>query len=928
MALSWNEIRSRALSFSKEFANAHYEKGETQTFYNEFFNIFGVNRRRVATFEEPVKKLGNKQGFIDLLWKGVLLVEQKSEGWDLTKAKKQALDYFPGLKDNELPQYVLACDFQNFELYDIDNNKEYKFKLSELADNIEIFGFLAGYEKKEYKDFQQANIEASELMGKLYDQLKESGYAQHDLELFLVRLLFCMFADDTGIFERDIFKQLIEQRTKEDGSDTGFWVSKLFEVLNTPISQREKTLDEDLAAFPYVNGSLFDKTVKIPSFDSKMRKALLDCCYYTWNGVSPAIFGSLFQCVADKEKRRTLGEHYTTEKNIMKTISPLFLDELRAEFEKLKNDKSTGKNARLKDFQKKLAGLKFLDPACGCGNFLVISYRELRQLELEVLRELYVKKGQIYELFDASRVSLIDVDNFYGIEIEEFPAKIAEVALWICDHQMNIELSKVFGRYFARIPLKKTAHILYGNALTTDWKDVVKPEELSYILGNPPFIGKKQRSAEQSNEIKRIFHNLSGVGVLDYVTAWYMKASEFMQNTKIKTAFVSTNSITQGEQVGILWTELFKYGIKIHFAHRTFVWDSEASGKAHVHCVIIGFACFDTDKKRIFDYHDIKGDPHEILAKNINPYLIDFKNIVIQKRSNSLGTFSMQYGSMPIDKSRKTEDKLKGFILNEEAKKELEQNEPQSKKYIKLYGGGDEILNSELRYCIWLKDCSPNELNNMPMIKKRVEEVKKFRENSPRDATKKLAERPYLFGEIRQPNENFIAIPKVSSERRKYVPICICKKDFIANGSTLLIPTSDLYCFGILTSIMHMTWMRYICGRMKSDYQYSVEIVYNNFPWPQNPTEKLKEKVKELAQKVLDARAKYPNCSLAILYNPETMPADLTKAHNELDRAVNACYGKKSFNSEAERMEFLFNLYEQYTTPLATTKKVKNNGKK
>lgn len=926
MALSWNEIRSRALNFSKEFAGAHYEKGETQTFYNEFFNVFGVNRRRVATFEEPVKKLGDKQGFIDLLWKGVLIVEQKSEGRDLTKAKKQALDYFPGLKDNELPQYILACDFQNFELYDLDNNEEYKFKLSELSENIEHFGFIAGYEKKKYKDFQLANIEASELMGKLYDALKESGYTQHDLELFLVRLLFCMFADDTGIFERDIFKQLIEQRTKEDGSDTGMWVAQLFDVLNTPIEKRQKNLDEDLVQFPYINGSLFDRTVRIPSFDSKMRKALLDCCYYTWNGVSPAIFGSLFQCVADKEKRRTLGEHYTTEKNIMKTISPLFLDDLKAEFEKLKKDKSTAKNARLKDFQKKLAGLKFLDPACGCGNFLVISYRELRQLELEVLKDLYFKKEQTLEL-DSSIMSMIDVDNFYGIEIEEFPAKIAEVAMWICDHQMNIELSKAFGQYFARIPLKKTAHILCGNALTIEWKDVIKPEELSYILGNPPFIGKKEQSTEQSNEIKTIFHNLNGVGVLDYVTAWYMKASEFMQNTKIKTAFVSTNSITQGEQVGVLWTELLKHSVKIHFAHHTFVWDSEASGKAHVHCVIIGFACFDTDKKRIFDYHNLKGDAHEILVKNINPYLIDFKNIVIQKRSNSLGTFSMQYGSMPIDKSRKPEDRLKGFILNENTKKELEQNEPQSKKYIKPYGGGDEILNGELRYCIWLKDCSPNELNNMPMIKKRVAEVKKFRENSSRNATKKLAEFPYLFGEIRQPDNDFIAIPKVSSERRKYVPICICKKDFIANGSTLLVPTSDLYCFGILTSIMHMTWMKYICGRMKSDYQYSAEIVYNNFPWPLAPSEKQKEKVKKLAQKVLDVRAKYPDCSLAILYNPETMPADLTKAHNELDKAVDACYGKKSFTSDAERMEFLFNLYEQYTAPLVSDTRKKRTKK-
>lgn len=917
MALSWNEIRSRALNFSKEFAGAHYEKGETQTFYNEFFNVFGVKRRRVATFEEPVKKLGDRQGFIDLLWKGVLLVEQKSEGRDLTKAKKQALDYFPGLKDNELPQYILACDFQNFELYDLDNNEEYKFKLSELSENIEHFGFIAGYEKKKYKDFQLANIEASELMGKLYDALKESGYTQHDLELFLVRLLFCMFADDTGIFERDIFKQLIDQRTKEDGSDTGMWVSQLFDVLNTPIEKRQKNLDEDLAQFPYVNGSLFDRTVRIPSFDSKMRKALLDCCYYTWSGVSPAIFGSLFQCVADKEKRRTLGEHYTTEKNIMKTISPLFLDDLKAEFEKLKKDKSTAKNARLKDFQKKLAGLKFLDPACGCGNFLVISYRELRQLELEVLKELYVKKGQMFELFDASRVSLIDVDNFYGIEIEEFPAKIAEVAMWICDHQMNIEVSKAFGQYFARIPLKKTAHILCGNALTTDWSELVKPEELSYILGNPPFYGKQLQTEEQSQEVVSVFHNITGAGLLDYVTAWYMKAAEYIQNSNIKVAFVSTNSITQGEQVGILWSELFKLDIKIHFAHRTFVWDSEASGKAHVHCVIIGFACFDTDKKRIFDYHNIKGNAHEILVKNINPYLVDAKDICMLSITNPIcNVMPMISGGKPVEGGNliiETLEQLNSLLAQE----------PNLKPYIKYLIGAEEYINNKIRWCLWLKDANPNEIGKSLYLKKQIQKVKEFRLNSKKEATRKLANMPSLFAEIKDIGENYLLIPLTSSERRKYIPLGFLSNDYIPTNSCSIIPHATLYEFGVLTSIMHMTWMKYVCGRLESRYRYSNKIVYNNFPWPLNPSEKQKDKIKELAQKVLDVRTKYPDCSLAILYNPETMPADLTKAHNELDKAVDACYGKKSFASDSERMEFLFNLYEQYTAPLVNDTKKK-----
>jgi len=915
MALSWNEIRSRALKFSNDFADAHYEKGETQTFYNEFFNVFGVNRRRVASFEEPVKRLGERRGFIDLFWKGVLLVEQKSKGRDLTKAKQQALEYFPGLKDNELPQYILVCDFQNFELYDLDNNKEYKFKLSELSENIELFGFIAGYEKKEYKDFQQANIEASELMGRLYDLLRESGYAQHDLELFLVRLLFCMFADDTGIFERDIFKQLIECRTNIDGSDTGMWLTLLFEVLNTPIEKRQKNLDEDLAQFPYINGSLFDKTVHIPSFDSKMRKALLDCCYYTWNGVSPAIFGSLFQCVADKVKRRTLGEHYTTEKNIMKTISPLFLDDLKAEFEKLKNDKSTAKNSKLKAFQQKLAKLKFLDPACGCGNFLVIAYRELRELELGILKELYVKKGQIYELFDVERLSLIDVDNFYGIEIEEFPAKIAEVAMWICDHQMNIELSKAFGKYYARIPLKKTAHIMHGNALTTDWKNLVSPEELSYILGNPPFIGARMKSEEQAGEMQNIFHDVKGWGDLDYVTAWYMKAAQYIQDTKIKVAFVSTNSITQGIQAGILWGYLFsRYGIKIHFAHRTFVWDSEASGKAHVHCVIIGFASYDTDKKRIFDYQNINGNAHEILAKNINQYLIDAKDIIITAKTKPICDVSqMVFGNMPNDGGN--------LIIDSFDYQEFINRAPNSKKFIYQFVGAEEFINNKTRYCLWLENASPKELSQIPMVIERIKKTKEYRETSKRQSTKDLAKVPTLFGEIRQPNTDYLLIPRVSSERRKYIPIGFLSKDIITSDSTLIIPHATLYEFGILTSIMHMTWMKYVCGRLESRYRYSNKIVYNNFPWPLKPAEKQKEKVKELAQKVLDIRAKYPDCSLAILYNPETMPADLTKAHNELDKAVDACYGKKSFASDAERMEFLFTLYEQYTAPLVKESK-------
>lgn len=675
-------------------------------------------------------------------------------------------------------------------------------------------------------------------------------------------------------------------------------------------------MDEDLVAFPYINGSLFDKTVHIPSFDSKMRQALLDCCYYTWNGVSPAIFGSLFQCVANKEKRRTLGEHYTTEKNIMKTISPLFLDDLKAEFAKLKNDKSTSKNSRLKEFQRKLAKLKFLDPACGCGNFLVIAYRELRQLELEILKELPSESE-----LDISIMSLIDVDNFYGIEIEEFPAKIAEVALWICDHQMNIELSKAFGQYFSRIPLKKTAHILCGNALTTDWKEIIKPENLSYILGNPPFIGARMKTETQAFEMKAIFKDVKGCGDLDYVTAWYQKAAEYIQNTKIKVAFVSTNSITQGIQAGVLWGYLFQiYGIFIHFAHRTFIWDSEARGKAHVHCVIVGFANYDTDKKLIYDYHNVKGAAHQIKAKNINQYLLDAKNVVINARSKPIcNVVEIVFGNMPNDGGN--------LIIENTDYPNFLEKEPLSRQYIKQLLGADEFINNKKRYCLWLQNVSPDIIDKMPFVKERVKLVKQVREASKRKETKELAKYPTLFGEIRQPTSDYILIPSTSSEKRRYIPIGFFNKNIISTNANMLIPNASLYEFGILTSIMHMTWMKYVCGRLKSDYRYSNKIVYNNFPWPMKPTIKQKEKVKEKAQQILNVRAEYPKCSLAILYNPETMPPDLVKAHTELDKAVDVCYGKKSFASDSERMEFLFDLYEQYTSPLSPENKAKKNVK-
>ncbi len=592
MPLSWNEIKDRALRFSRDWAYAESEDADAKSFWDAFFEVFGVSRRRIATFETRVKKIDGKDGYIDLLWKGNLLIEHKSRGKNLDRAYQQAVDYFPGLREHELPRYVLVSDFARFRLFDLDRGTQSEVALKDLYKHVKLFGFIAGYQPQEIAPENPVNIKAAMRMAKLHDRLKEIGYGGHDLEVYLVRLLFCLFAEDTGIFERTQFAEFIANETRDDGSDLAPRLAQLFEVLNTPEDKRLKNLDEVLARFSYVNGKLFEERLPLASFDTEMRETLLHCCAIDWSQISPAIFGSLFQGVMDAKARRNLGAHYTTETNILKLIKPLFLDGLWAEFHKVKSN-----SKRLHEFHQKLAALKFLDPACGCGNFLVIAYRELRLLELEVLRILY-DSGQ--RKLDIGHIVLLDVDQFHGIEIEEFPAQIAQVALWLTDHQMNMRVSEEFGNYFTRLPLKKTPHIVNLNALRLNWREVVKPEALTYILGNPPFSGKQNQDAGQKADMAQVFEKVKGAGVLDYVAAWYLRAAEFMlENPAILTAFVSTNSITQGEQVGVLWSELFRRGVKIHFAHRTFQWSSEARGKAAVHCVIIGFALHDTAQNPI-----------------------------------------------------------------------------------------------------------------------------------------------------------------------------------------------------------------------------------------------------------------------------------------------------------------------------------------
>lgn len=916
MRLSWNEIRARAAHFAHEWRTAHYERGESQTFYNEFFEIFGITRRRVASFEEPVKRLGDERGFIDLFWKGVLLVEQKSAGRDLKRAKEQALDYFPGLKEYELPRYVLVSDFQNFELYDLENpdEKPSKFLLRQLPDHVEEFGFILGVEKRTFRDQDPVNIKASEMMGKLHDALKASGYRGHNLERFLVRLVFCLFADDTSIFEpRDIFSALITQRTSPDGSDTGSWLNQLFEVLNTDYPDRQENLDSDLAQFPYVNGDLFAERLPFPAFNAEMRKLLIAALDFSWDAISPAIFGALFQSVMSKTERRAQGAHYTTEKNILKVVEPLFLDELRAEFKQLAERRDTGRRKAIEVFHQKIAQLRFFDPACGCGNFLIIAYRELRLLEIEILKAL--RKDPQLKL-DVAALTQINVDQFYGIELGEFPARIAEVALWMMDHIMNNKLSLEFGESYARIPIRVSPHIRPVDALEMEWSDLIAPEHCSYILGNPPFGGSKQQSVKQREQVRRIAQLGGSGGTLDYVTAWFIKAGAYLGTSRARVGFVATSSITQGEQVAQLWPVLFeRYGLEISFAHRTFAWGSDARGKAHVHVVIIGLTRRDDEPpvKRLFSYSDVDGDPTVSEHVALTPYLFDAgtvnnRHLVVEETSRPLcNTPQLVIGSKPIDNGH--------YIFSEEEREEFLTREPDAARFMRPFIGTDEFLYRLNRWILYLDGASPAEIRSMPAVKQRIALVREFRLKSKDAGTRKLADNPTRFHVTVVPTTSFLVIPEVSSEQREYVPIGWLEPPVIPSNLVRVMLGADLWHFGILTSAMHMSWLRQIGGRLESRYRYSIGIVYNPFPWPE-ATELQQSRIRALAQAVLDARAQFPESTLADLYDVDSMPPVLRRAHRALDEGVDRLYRGAAFTGDRDRVEQLFGLYERLVTPL------------
>ncbi|GHT10988.1 methylase [Planctomycetales bacterium] len=921
MTLSLNEIRTRAAAFVngwKEKSPQAKEEADAQTFEAEFLNIFGISRKQQAIFEYKVQFDGvsdGQKGYIDLFWKGHILIEMKTPGKNLQKAYQQAKTYASALLAKDLPRGILICDFGNFHYYDLTKDAElHAFTLDELPQNIDLFGYLAGYRDVELKEADPVNIEAAELMGKLHDRLKDIGYSGHQLEMYLVRILFCLFADDTGIFDKhDLFLKYIIQRTNVDGSDLAMHIERIFDTLNKPKELRLKTIDEQLNEFPFINGGLFEERLDPADFDSKMRDTLIECCSLDWGKISPAIFGAMFQSIKDKDARRALGEHYTSEENILKLIKPLFLDALWTELAKIKKLRSAVKKQRLTEFHDKIAALKFLDPACGCGNFLVVSYRELRLLEIEVIRDLFT--GQ--QSLDVELMVRVNVDQFYGIEIEDFPAEIAKTAMWLIDHLMNNLVSATFGKYYMRIPLTTGATIVNTNALPLDWEKVVPKNELSFILGNPPFVGARLMAERQKKEVELVFDNTRGVGELDYVCCWYKKAAQYMQDTTIECGFVSTNSICQGEQVSLLWQDLMnRHGIKINFAHQTFKWSNEARGKAAVYCVIVGFSQIDRTEKNLCLYETVTSSPIETTAAHLNAYLIDAPSVFIGNASKPLCNVSkMVFGSMPNDGGH--------FLLDETEKKQLLAKEPAISKLIRPFVGADEFINGTKRYCIWLKGVSPAKYSHSKEIQKRITAVKAHRLASASAVTRKQAEFPMLFVSIRQPDTNYLLVPRVSSEKRAYIPIGFLKKNIIAGDSTLLIPNATLYEFGIITSRMHMAWMRYVCGRLKSDYRYSVSIVYNNFPWPV-PTNKQKAAIEAASQAVLDARLQFSNTNYAELYNPLSMPTELRLAHKRLDKAVEKAY-KREFANDAERVAHLFGLHHTLTANLLTEGKKKRS---
>lgn len=913
-----NQIRKNLSAFSKQWKSAQRENADAKLFWARFYECFGIRPESATIYEKAVDKLGGAKGFIDSFIPGLLIVEHKSRGKNLTAAFQQASDYFIALPEAERPRYIITSDFGKFRLYDLKEDTQNECALTDLSKHAGWFRFLTEDDAPAIVEESPINRQAAYAVSRLHEALLLAKFAGRDLEVFLTRLLFCFFADDTGIFGRDgQFREVVEA-TREDGRDTGARLAELFDVLNTDETKRQSNLDEQLAAFAYINGSLFAERTRIPAFGQDLRTLLVQCAELDWSAISPAIFGAMFQGVLEahnptetrQSSRRELGAHYTSERNILRVINPLFMDDLRRELEAAKRSKP-----RLKALYEKLPQLSFFDPACGCGNFLVIAYRELRRFENEVIAQLFdFDRGR--GLLDVSTLCQVRVSQFYGIEIDEAAVHIARVALWITDHQMNLASATRFGNTRPTVPLIDSPTIAQGNALRLDWTKVIQPQRCSFVMGNPPFIGKTFQTPEQRSDMGFVFGSLKNAGLLDYVSGWYFKAIQYISgNPSAQVAFVSTNSITQGEQVPILWPALLKAGLRIRFAHRTFKWSNEGKGNAAVHCVIIGFGLQEPANCMLFDYlDDAKGEGRVIPAKHINPYLIDAPDVVIEsKRAPICSVPDMVNGSKPTDGGY--------LILSTEDRNQLIAAEPAAKKWIRPFLGAEEFINNSPRWCLWLQGISPSELRGMPEVYKRVQAVKTMRLASTDAQTQKDASTPTLFQKIRQPDSHYLLVPSVSSEQRKFVPIGFLEPEVIVSNLVYSVPNATLYHFAMLTSSMHNSWMRAVTGRLKSDYRYSNTLVYNNFPWPQSISDLQRRSVETAGQSVLDARALYPESNLADLYDPLTMPSELHKAHQAVDKAVDAAYGYKGDKIDAPRVAFLFVQYEKLTSLLPTSKK-------
>ena len=912
-SLSRNDIRDRAREFAIRWQEETSERAEAQTFWNEFFAIFGVDRRMVALFEKRVDRLASgADGYIDLFWPGVLIAEHKSAGKSLDDAEGQALNYLTDkkLKKGELPRYVISSDFARIRISDLDGDKKAVIiNTIDLPQEIDRFMFIAGYEVHSHGVEPETNIAAAQLMGRLYEEVATTGFDDHGASVLMTRILFLLFGDDTGMWSRDLFANFVEERTSDDGSDLGPQLSLLFQILDKKYADRTSNLDDALKDFPYVNGGLFKEHIDIPVFNRKMRDELLQASLFNWGKISPAVFGSLFQSIKSKEARRELGEHYTTEENIFRVIDPLILNELRSEFMLAQSEIS-----KLKKLRVKLGTYKFFDPAMGCGNFLIVTYRELRRLELQIMKRLRELTHENQLSIDSTLGLQVSMSQFGGIEIEEWPKRIAETAFFLVDHQCNLELAAEFGQAPDRLPIETSARFFNKNALRFDWSEVFESDDNVRILSNPPFLGSNTTSKDQKEDQKTIWAGSQGSGALDYVTNWYMKAADYIGTTKGRAAFVSTNSITQGEQPYIIWGEkgLGQFSTRIVFAHRTFAWSSEAPGQAAVHCVIIGIANNPSEPSlHLWSYENIKSAGRDSTPKNINPYLVDAPWVVVGSISKPINDEipRLKFGSMPNDGGHLSN-------LDDDEALLIRDTDPIASKYLRKLIGSQEMIRSMSRWCLWLVDADPSDIANSKILQTHVEQTRNLRENSKRESTKKLAMYPSLFGEIRQPKSEYLAVPRVSSENRQYVPFAFFGPEVIANDALLTLETSDRYFFSILTSSTFNIWLAAVSGRLKNDYRISTEVTFNNFPWPE-PNKNLREQISESGKAILEDRARYEVSSLSDLYSRNGMPQNLQFLHQELDKLVLKAYGLKSDSDESTVLSELFDRYSSsvFTTP-------------